>query len=213
MKGKRDHELLEISKDIVKNAIHYRCSIVGIEDLEFKTKKDKNSKSSEEEYRGRNWNRLCHNLWNRADFVNNIRKRCNIFRIKLVEVIPSYSSFVGNVLYRSLDMPDMVLASIEIGRRAYEFYNQYIAKIKEQRKNILFPNVQTTKLKSLYDKSLEEFGIRDGGLVWMKVYSTIKKSEMMYRLSVDRYVQLFSRCFSINSSVRHFVSHRKNKLV
>ena len=145
--------------------------------------------------------------------VNNLKKRCNIFRIKLVEVIPNYSSFVGNVFYRSLDMPDMVLASIEIGRRAYEFYNQYIAKIKEQRKNILFPNVQTTKLKSLYDKSLEEFGISDSGLDWMKVYSVLKKSEMMYRLSVDRYDQLFSRCFSINSSVRHLVSHRKNKLV
>ena len=215
MKGKRDHELLEISKDIVKNAIHYRCSIVGIEDLNFKTKKNnKEDKSkTKEECRGRNWNRLCHNLWNREDLVNNLKKRCNIFRIKLVEVIPNYSSFVGNVLYRSLDMPDMVLASIEIGRRAYEFYNQYIAKIKEQRKNILFPNVQTTKLKSPYDKSLEEFGISDSGLDWMKVYSVLKKSEMMYRLSVDRYDQLFSRCFSINSSVRHLVSHRKNKLV
>ena len=27
MNGKRDHELFEISKDIVKNAIHYRCSM------------------------------------------------------------------------------------------------------------------------------------------------------------------------------------------
>ena len=209
MKGKRDHELLEISKDIVKNAIHYRCSIVGVEDLNFKTKKNEDKSK----YRGRNWNRLCHNLWNRVDLVNNLKKRCNIFRIKLVEVIPSYSSFVGNVLYRKLDLPNMVLASIEIGRRAYEFYNQYIAKLKEPRKNILFPNVQTTKLKSLYVKSLEEFDISGSGLEWMKVYSALKKSEMMYRLSVDRYVQLFSRCFSINSSVRHLQTIRKYKLV
>ena len=40
MNGKRDHELLEISKDIVKNAIHYQCSIVGVEDLNFKSKKN-----------------------------------------------------------------------------------------------------------------------------------------------------------------------------
>ena len=166
---------------------------VGIEDLNFKSKK--NDKEDKSKYRGRNWSRLCHNLWNRADLVDNLKKRCNIFRIKLVEVVPSYSSFVGNVLYRKLDLPDMVLASIEIGRRAYEFYNQYIAKIKEPRKNILFPNVQTTKLKSLYDKSLEEFGSSGSGFEWMKVYSTLKKSEMIYRLSVDRYVQLFFKMF------------------
>ena len=79
MNGKRDHELLEISKDIVKNAIHYRCSIVGVEDLNFKTKKnDKEDKSKTEgKCRGRNWNRLCHNLWNRTDLVNNLKKRCN----------------------------------------------------------------------------------------------------------------------------------------
>ena len=70
MNGKRDHELLEISKDIVKNAIHYRCSIVGVEDLNFKTKKNEDKSK----YRGRNWNRLCHNLWNRVDLVNNLKK-------------------------------------------------------------------------------------------------------------------------------------------
>ena len=31
----------------------------------------------------------------------------------------------------------MVLASIEIGRRGYEFFNQYISKVKEIKKNIV----------------------------------------------------------------------------
>ena len=49
----------------------------------------------------------------------------------------------------------MVLASIEIGRRGYEFYNQYIIKTKEIKKNVIIPEI-----KDFYDrwiKSLEEF--------------------------------------------------------
>jgi len=70
-------------------------------------------------------------------------------------VKPEYSSFIGNFLYRSLNLPDMILASIEISRRAYEFYNQYIIKTKEIKKNIVRPNL--TEFRELYLKSLEEF--------------------------------------------------------
>ena len=55
--------------------------------------------------------------------MNNLTKRCNIHNIKLLKVKSEYSSFIGNFLYRHLNLPDMVLASIEIGRRGYEFYN------------------------------------------------------------------------------------------
>ena len=46
---------------------------------------------------------------------------CDIFGIKYIEVKPEYSSFVGNFLFRSLNLPDMCLAAFEIGRRTYEF--------------------------------------------------------------------------------------------
>lgn len=49
----------------------------------------------------------------------------------------------------------MILASIELSRRAYEFYNQYIVKTKEIKKNIVRPNL--TEFRELYLKSLEEF--------------------------------------------------------
>jgi hypothetical protein len=49
----------------------------------------------------------------------------------LLEVKPEYSSFIGNFLFRSLNKPDMVLASIELSRRGYEYFNQYIVKLKE----------------------------------------------------------------------------------
>ena len=58
-----------------------------------------------------------------------------------METKPNYSSFVGNFLFRGLNLPDMVLSSIEISRRCYEFKTQYIDKTQEQRKNIIIPDV------------------------------------------------------------------------
>ena len=73
-------------------------------------------------------------------------------------ITEKYSSFIGNFLYRNLNLPDMILASIELGRRAYEFYNQYISRTKEQKKNIIQPDIKL--FNELIIKSLEEFNIQ-----------------------------------------------------
>jgi len=52
----------------------------------------------------------------------------------------------------------MILASIELGRRGYEFYNQYITKVKPQKKNIIQPDIKL--FNDFYIKSLEEFNIK-----------------------------------------------------
>ena len=90
-----------------------------------------------------------------------------------------YSSFIGNIMFRNVQKPDMILASIEIGRRGYEYNLQYIEKSKQKEKNIIFP-----KLEYFYDtyiKSLEEFNIREIYFNLKELYSFIKKSEIMYR--------------------------------
>ena len=124
---KRNFETIQIVKNLINKSIYYKCQLISIEDLNIKT--------SDKEL-GKKFNKLVNNSWCRNTFVNNLTKRCNIHNIKLLKVRPEYSSFIGNFLYRSLKLPDMVLASIEIGRRGYEFYNQYISKTKEIKKNI-----------------------------------------------------------------------------
>lgn len=121
LNNKRKHESFEISKNIINKVLYYKVEILSIEDLSFKLYN---------KHKGKQFNKLVNNTWLRNDFINNITKRCNIFKIKLLKVKPEYSSFIGNMLYRSLNKPDMILASIEIGRRAYEFYNQYVTKVK-----------------------------------------------------------------------------------
>ena len=187
---KRNFETLQIVKNIVNKSIYYKCQLISIEDL--------NIKSSDKEL-GKRFNKLVNNSWCRNAFVNNLTKRCNIHNIKLLKVKPEYSSFIGNFLYRSLNLPDMVLASIELGRRGYEFYNQYISKTKDIKKNIVRPNL--SMFNKLYLKSLEEFNLQPTYKDLIELYYFFKKSKLKYRLSIDDFNLQFSRFTSDKSYI------------
>ena len=161
--NKRHFETLEISKELVEIACKYDCSLFGIEDLSIE---------SEDYGRGKSYNRLVNNFWCRNVLVNNLKKRCVVNGIRLLEVKPEYSSFIGNIAYRELGLPDMELSSIEIGRRAYEFFNQYIAKTKEIKKNIVQPEIDG--FGEAVSKSLEEFGIVENFRSFKDMYYSFK---------------------------------------
>lgn len=189
--NKRQFETLQIAKNIINTAIYYKCQIVSIEDL--------NIKSSDRDL-GKKFNKLVNNNWIRNALVNNLIKRCNIFNIKMLKVKPEYSSFIGNFLYRSINLPDMILASIEIGRRGYEFYNQYISKTKNIKKNIIQPDLNL--FNDLIIKSLEEFNIqREQFKDLVDLYYLFKKSKCKYRLSIDQFDLKTSIQFSRKSLI------------
>ena len=191
LSNKRQHEILEISKNLINKAIYYKCSIFSMEDLNVKSSTKEN---------GKHFNKLVNNLWCRNLLLNNLTKRCNIFKIKLLKVKPEYSSFIGNFLFRNLNLPDMILSSIEISRRAYEFYNQYVIKTKNIKKNIIQPNI--SDFKDLIIKSLEEFNINERFESLIDIYYFFKKSKLMYRLSLDQFKDLkFYRLNSLKSNI------------
>ena len=180
--NKRDAELLHISKDLINKALHYKVETFAIEDLSIK---------SSDKDKGKNYNALCNNHWIRNAFINNLKKRCRLYNLRLLEVKPEYSSFIGNFVFRDLKLPDMILSSIEVGRRAYEFVVQYIKNIKEQKKNIVF--LDEKLYKDRITKSLEEFGLEDLGSL-KKLYDLTKSLDIKYRLSLDQFTELkFSR--------------------
>ncbi len=195
--NKRTFETYEISKLLVDTAKYYRCEVFGLEELNIKSKdRDK----------GKHYNKLVNNVWNRNKLVNNIKKRCDIYSIIVILAKPNYSSFVGNFLFRDLKLPDMTLASIEIGRRCYEFKVQYIDKTEDKRKNIFLPDVDD--FNDRYVKSLEEFNIPGEIKDLVGVYNFLKKSKSRYRLSLDELNHLeFSRCFSNKSKVKKIVNN------
>ena len=170
--NKRNHEMIEVAKDLMNIAKTCQCHLVVIEDLNIKG----NDRS-----KGKKLNRLCNSFFIRNAFINNLNKRCNMDDIKFLKVIPSYSSFIGNFLYRGLNLPDPILASIELGRRGYEFNTQYIEKSKEKSKTIVQPSLK--KFDDLIHKSLEEFGIKESFKDLIDLYYLFKKDpKMMYRV-------------------------------
>ena len=65
---KRNHEVIEISKQLFELCKHYRCEIFAIEDLNIPRTDNKI---------GKRYNRLVNNQWNRNLLINQIRKRIN----------------------------------------------------------------------------------------------------------------------------------------
>lgn len=194
--NKRIFETYEISKLLVNTAKYYRCEVFGLEELNIKSK---------DTDKGKCFNKLVNNVWNRNKLISNIKKRCNIYSIRVILAKPNYSSFVGNFLFRDLKLPDMTLASIEIGRRCYEFKTQYINKTKDKRKNIILPDVND--FNDRYIKSLEEFNIPVEIKNLVEIYNFLKKTKRRYRLSLDDLNHLkFSRCFSNKSKVKKFLT-------
>ena len=194
--NKRRHELIQIVKNLVNKALYYKVQLISIEDLNIESK---------DLSKGKRFNKQINNQWIGNGFINNLNKRCNIFGIKLLNVKPEYSSFIGNFLYRSLNLPDPILASIEVSRRGYEFYNQYVTKVKEIKRNIIQPDYN--KFNYLITKSLEEFGLLNEFSSLVDVYYLLKKSKRTYRLSVTQFQEQFSRLFSTKSMVKQF-SHQ-----
>ena len=172
--NKRKYETINISHKLVKIAEHYKCEYFILEDLTIKPKDNK---------KGKKFNKKCNNQWDRNLIVNQIKKVCKLNKIKVLEVVPNYSSFIGNLVYRKEKLFDPVLSSIEISRRGYEFVHQYILKDKEIEKNIIFGNFE--KDKEVYRKSLEELGVNLPFETFQELYSQIKESKVRYRFPLE----------------------------
>ena len=89
--NKRNHEVIQIAHQLSKLANHYGCEVFSLEDLNIKQgDKEKGSK----------FNKLCNNQWNRNLLISQIKKMNCLYKIRTLEVIPNYSSFIGNLVYR-----------------------------------------------------------------------------------------------------------------
>ena len=178
-KNKRDYEIFQIAHDLFNKCRHYKCNVVAIEDLSI---------ASKDLQKGKSLNKLINNQWNRNKFIECIKKLVYGSSSTLVEVKPQYSSVLGNLIYRSEKLPDMILSSIEIGRRGYEFAAQYLLNTKSKQKNIIFPDFEKVKEKIVL--SLEEIGKSQTGASlsglshfnsYEELFSGLKKSKIRYR--------------------------------
>ena len=187
--NKRKYEVIQIGYELSKLADYFRCEVFGVEDLKI---------ASSNKEKGRNFNRLCNNQWNRNLLVHILEKNCKLYQVHFQKVLANYSSFLGNLVYREEKLPDMCLSSIEIGRRAYEFYHQYILKDKNKEKNIIFDKLEN--VKDRVTKSLEEFYYSDTFENLSDLYYILKKRKCNYRFSLERALKTHQKSFS---SLKH----------
>ena len=69
----------------------------------------------------------------------------------------------------------MILASIELSRRGYEYFNQYINQTKEQKKNIIQPNIND--FNEFWRMSMEELRLEFSGTSLIDLYNFIKSEK------------------------------------
>ena len=189
----RTHSIFEISKGLINKALYYKCEIFAYEKLVI---------YSDDKNRGKKFNSLCNNLWCRDKFIKNIKKRCDAYHITHKEQLSEYSSFIGNFLFRSLNLPDMCLAAFEIGRRAYQSRYNFCLPKEERKKNIVFPDL--FMFKDFLAISLEEFGLEDSFSSLKEQYDSFKKSRKMYRLLLCDFNIEFLKLFTKKSKIEHY---------
>jgi len=215
LKNKRNNEICIIAKKLAQKAAHFRCNVVGFEDI------DGISNGSKDHGNTRT-NRLINRNWNRKRFESCFVKWLNVYgydfdspRAKRTEgiimrVLPQYSSFIGNIVYGDKyrgAIPDPECASIEIGRRAHEFLLQHITKAKEKT-GIVYP--PTDKLAAVCARAMEANGIdgKFGGWKEMKKLFDLKKVELSGKKNAkDMYRVPFG------NSLKWFESQSKRSLI
>ena len=163
-KNKRQYEIIKICHTINNLVNYWKCKKLSIEELNIK---------SSDKGQGKNFNRLCNNVWDRSLISNKLLMLSNIYSYELVEVNPVYSSFIGNLVYGDETTPDMVAASIEIARRGYKKYE----------KNWFYPVFNIDCLDERWKQTLA--GVKD----WKNAFLKIKNSKVKYRVLLNDIVQ------------------------
>ena len=178
---KKHHEIFGVAKRIAEMARHYRCEVVAVEKLNIKSKDNK---------KGKNYNRIVNNSWYRNIFFSNLKKWCNIYTIKYLEIEAEYSSYIGCITNPT--KPDMIAAALEIGRRANLFNRIYIKKQISPvdntgaKVNVKFPEFNLSKLPTHWKEMVTN---NEGLDSWISFCKHLKKSKCNYRFLFDDWVK------------------------
>lgn len=162
--NKRKHQLIQICYQINKLINYWKCSKLAIENLNIKAKNH---------HKGKWFNRIVNNCWNRSLVINKLKMLANINGYQLIQINAVYSSFIGNILYGDINTPDPIAASIQIARRAFNKF----------KKNCFYPKFNIDRLDEQWKQTLT--GIND----WITAFDKVKESKMSYRFLLQDYIQ------------------------
>jgi len=169
--NKRVHETFEVNKYLTKQAKHWKCEAIVLEDLG--TSKMKSFRPV---------NRLVKNQWSPGRIQSNLKGK-----YKVVEVGAWYSSTMGNICYGH-QYPDAIASSIELARRAKEMKTG----------KWTYPVIPSCTLSNQWK---EETGNVKLGNNWKQFHNWLKTSKLKYRSSVSAFASTVFRLNSIRSTI------------
>lgn len=182
--NKLKYETIEIFHYIGRKLKSLNVEYIFLEDLNFK---------NGNKGRGKNFNRLVINQWNRNLPYDILSK---YFKNKIFKVNAAYSSTIGNCLY---DYSDPINASIEIGRRGFEVI--ILKKKNEKGVSSFYPEFNLSMMREEIRNQTAHLELNS----WKELHTFLKNSKLKYRVSLDEALTLhkvFSRKFySQRSSV------------
>ena len=158
---KLDYETKEVFHYVGRKLRSLNCEYVFLEDLSFK---------SGNKGRGKGFNRLTINQWNRNIPEYILRK---YFKNKLFKVNAAYSSTIGNCLYSD---PDPISAANEIGRRGFEVI--IVKKRSKEGVSAFYPEFDLKMVREELRKQTAHLELNS----WKELHSFIKNSKLMYRI-------------------------------
>ena len=182
LENKLKFETIEISKEISNICKQNNIDFVFFEELSIKARNHE---------KGINYNRLVNNKWKRNLFINNLKKRLDIYGIKWFEINATYSSLIGNLL--NFNYPDPIAASIEIARRGIEVI------IKKSKK--FLPLLELNQISSHWKDLL----FANECSSWKEIYRFFQKnSKLKYRIPwlTDH---VFRKFLSKNSKISYIL--------
>ena len=177
--NKLDHETKEIFHYIGKKLKSLNVEYVFLEDLSFKNGSNK---------KGKNFNRLTINQWNRNTPYSILN---TYFKNKLFKVNAAYSSIIGNCLY---NFPDPVSASIEIGRRGFEVI--IVKKRSKEGASSFYPEFDLKMVREEIRNQTAHLELNS----WKELHSFLKNSKLMYRVPLPK-EESFRKFKSVKSLV------------
>jgi hypothetical protein len=180
---KRDHETTQIAHAIMRLAKHYRVSEIALEQLTM---------GARDAGKGRSFNRLVNNEWNRCQFDWVLTRLCDKHRIELTHVNCAYSSTIGNLTYRNL--PDACGAAAEIARRAHHKYQKHICMFPPMRMDEI-PPVNQWKNEGL------DFTTSTS---WVELHNSIKNAKLKYRVQLSSLQSAVYRFLSTSSGLLRY---------
>ena len=195
--NKKKHEKYQAVKHILALASHYRCESIAVEKLTMPGADHK---------KGRTFNRLVNNTWHKNLIHNSLRKWCVIRKLKFIEVIAAYSSFVGCV--QNPGEFDSIAAAIELNERARK-------ATQHQKYDLLPKSFDAESIPTPWKEMGLAVLLANGITSWKQLYLWCRHSKFSYRVPYkrDMHDNIISRSLCSPRSFVRMVHMHKHQVI